>query len=81
MAKKPPVPENLPNPQPLDPKDTDKPIVRCTECDREVEHYNQFVMPNNEVRAVCWECLERQEKGFNAKRDFYRDSRRGVIPR
>jgi hypothetical protein len=65
----------------MDPKNMDKPTMRCSECDRETEHYNTFVTPTNEPRVVCWECLERAEKGFNAKRDFQRDSRRGVIPR
>lgn len=59
----------------------DLPVARCTECDREMEHYNTFVSPENVERVVCWECLGREEKGFNAKRDFSRDSRRGVIPR
>jgi len=81
MPKKPRLAESTPAPQPPDPKDNEKLLVRCTECDREVEHYNTFVMPDNETRVVCWECLQRQEKGFNAKRDFRRDSRRGVIPR
>ena len=81
MPKKPLVNEPVPAPNLEDPKDMDKPLARCTECDREVEHYNTFVMPTNETRVVCWECLARQEKGFNAKRDFRRDSRRGVIPR
>jgi len=65
----------------MDPKDTNKPIARCSECDREVEHYNSYLLPTNERRIICWECRERDEKGFNAKRDFHRDSRRGVIPR
>ena len=65
----------------MDPKNMDKPTVRCSECDRETEHYNSFLSPTNELRIVCWECLEREEKGFNAKRDFRRDSRSGVIPR
>ena len=64
-----------------DPKNTDKPIVRCSECDREVDHYNTFLSSANEERVVCWECLSREEKGFNAKRDFSRSSRTGVIPR
>jgi predicted Fe-S protein YdhL (DUF1289 family) len=81
MPKKPPVNELVSAPRPADPKDIDNPAVRCTECDREMEHYNTFVMPDNEKRVVCWQCLQRQEKGFNAKRDFSRDSRRGVIPR
>ncbi len=58
-----------------------KPLARCVECDREVTHYNTFVTSTDEERIVCWECLSREEKGFNAKRDFKRDSRRGVIPR
>ena len=64
-----------------DPKMMDKTAVRCAECDREMENYNTFVSPTNERRNVCWECLEREEKGFFAKRDFHRTSRRGVIPR
>ncbi len=65
----------------LDPKMTDKPEVRCAECDRLTEHYNIFLSPANEERAVCWECRMRDEKNFFAKRDFSRSSRRGVIPR
>lgn len=64
-----------------DPKSTDKPVARCMECDREVEHYNTFLSPTNDERVVCWQCTLREEKGFNAKRDFQRDSRSGVIPR
>jgi hypothetical protein len=64
-----------------DPKNVDLPLVRCSECDREVDHYNTFLLPTGEHRVVCWECLAREEKGFFAKRDFRRDSRRGVIPR
>ena len=56
-------------------------IERCAECDREVDHYYTFISPTNEKRIVCWECQMREEKGFNAKRDFSRRSRRGVIPR
>ena len=65
----------------MDPKITEKPIVRCNKCDREVEHYNTFVEPDNEVVIVCLECLQREEKGFFAKRDFYRRGRQGIIPR
>lgn len=65
----------------IDPKTIDLPVVRCSDCDREVEHYNTFLSSVNEERIVCWECLSREEKGFNAKRDFSRQSRRGVIPR
>lgn len=64
-----------------DPKLTDKPAVRCAECDREMEHFNTFVSPTNERRNICWECLQRAEKGFNAKRDFRRGARTGYIPR
>jgi hypothetical protein len=65
----------------IDPKSVNKPPVRCVECDRVLEHYNTFVQPDNELRTVCWECLARAEKGFFAKRDFRRQSRRGDIPR
>lgn len=58
-----------------------KPVVRCSECDREVDHYYTFVSPTNEKRNVCWECQMRDEKRFFTKRDFHRRSRRGVIPR
>ena len=65
----------------MDPKNIEKPTVRCSECDRENEHYNTFLSPTNEQRVVCWECLGREEKGFNARRDFRREARSGVIPR
>ena len=65
----------------IDPKLTGKPTVRCAKCDREVDHYNTFIEPDNEAVIVCWECLQREEKGFFAKRDFRRSSRRGIIPR
>jgi hypothetical protein len=65
----------------LDPKTMDKPLKRCSECDREMEHYNEFVLPSNERRIICWECLQRTEKGFNAKRTFRREARSGYIPR
>lgn len=58
-----------------------KEAVRCAKCDRVMDHYNTFISPTNETTDVCWECLEREEKGFNAKRDFRRSSRFGVIPR
>ncbi len=64
-----------------DPKEMERTAVRCSDCDREMTHYNNFLSPTNEVRNVCWQCLQREEKGFNAKRDFHRSSRRGVIPR
>ena len=65
----------------IDPKKIDKQPVRCVECDREMDHYNTFVMPSNERRNICWECLGRQEKGFFAHRDFRRGARSGFIPR
>jgi len=65
----------------VDPKKMHKPEARCSECDREVSHFNTFLSPTNETRIVCWECLEREEKGFNASRGFSRSSRSGVIPR
>ena len=55
--------------------------ARCTECDREVDHYNTFITPTDETRVVCWSCLERDEKGFFAKRGFRRDSRFGTVVR
>ncbi|MBL8180674.1 MAG: hypothetical protein JNL64_03570 [Blastocatellia bacterium] len=64
-----------------DPKSIDKPPVRCSECDEEVTNYNTFVSPTNDTRTVCWQCLAREEKGFNAARGFQRLGRRGVIPR
>ena len=65
----------------IDPKEMEKPAVRCAECDREMTNYNTFLSPTNEARNVCWECLMREEKGFFAKRDFRRRGRRGVVPR
>jgi hypothetical protein len=64
-----------------DPAKIDAPAVRCSRCDREMDHYNVFMSATGEERPVCWQCLARDEKGFNAKRDFSRQSRRGVIPR
>ena len=64
-----------------DPKLIDVTPVRCEKCDRVMEHYNTFVMPTNERRNICWECLARDEKGFFAHRDFRRGSRQGYIPR
>jgi len=61
--------------EPFDPKTTEKTPVRCAECDRMMEHYNTFVSPTNEETNVCWECLQREEKGFNTKRNFHRSSR------
>ena len=64
-----------------DPKISHKPEVRCEECDRLMHHYNTFLSPTNERHVICWECLERQEKGFFAHRDFGRGARKGYIPR
>lgn len=65
----------------LDPTLTEKPLARCTECDEEVENYNVFLSPSGEESVVCWRCLAREEKGFNAMPGFQRLGRRGVIPR
>lgn len=65
----------------LDPKQIDKAAVRCSKCDREMEHYNTFVSPTNVRENVCWQCLAREEKGFFAHRSFQRGARSGVIPR
>ena len=65
----------------IDTKVTAKKPVRCSMCDREMEHYNVFLSPTNESTVVCWECLQREEKGFFTKRDFHRRSRIGDIPR
>lgn len=64
-----------------DPKEIPTISVRCAVCDREMQHYNTFISPTNEERTICWQCLEREEKGFNAKRDFRRGARHGYIPR
>jgi hypothetical protein len=58
-----------------DPKNTHKPTARCAECDNEVEHYNTFLSPLNEENVICWECMQSNDKGFNASKDFYRRSR------
>jgi len=60
---------------------TEKPPARCTECDRIMTHYNVFLSPDNEEKIICWQCMNRDLKNFFAKRDFYRSSRGGVIPR
>lgn len=65
----------------IDPKITEKPPARCSECDRIVEHYNEWFSPTNESRVICWECQMREEKNFFTKRDFRRRSRWGDIPR
>jgi formylmethanofuran dehydrogenase subunit E len=64
-----------------DPKQMKLQAVRCSECDREMTHYNTFVSPTNEEKVICWQCLAREEKGFNARRDFRREARTGYIPR
>ena len=65
----------------IDPKNTEKPLARCAECDREREHYNILLSPSNEQKVVCWECMEREQKGLFAKRTFRRGARNGFIPR
>ena len=65
----------------IDPKQMDKPVVRCADCDREKDHYNVFLSASNEERYVCWECMQRDDKGFFTKRTFNRRGRGGVIPR
>lgn len=67
--------------EPIDPKSTEKPPVRCAECDRETEHYNVFLAPTNEEKVICWECMQRGDKGFFTKRGFRRGARGGFIPR
>ena len=65
----------------IDPKEMDKPVGRCAECDRETEHYNIFVSPTNEEKRVCWQCMQRDDKGFFTKRGWGREARHGDIPR
>lgn len=65
----------------IDPKRTDRPSARCSECDRETTHYNTFVSSTNVESVICWQCLAREEKGFFAKRNFSRHGRRGIVPR
>jgi hypothetical protein len=65
----------------LDPKTTERPLARCTECDRETEHYNVYIGPDSVERPVCWECTQRAEKGLFARRGFTRGARSHDIPR
>lgn len=65
----------------FDPKTTEKPRQRCTQCDREMEHYNVWFDASGSLNVVCWECKAREEKGFFAHRGFRRGARTGVIPR
>ena len=53
----------------LDPKTNEKPPKRCQECDRIMEHYNEWLLPTNEMRVVCWECLARMEKASTPAAD------------
>jgi hypothetical protein len=64
-----------------DPKNMTRPLARCSECDTEVEHYNVFISPANEPKIVCWECMQRAEKGFISNRPYYRQARSHTIPR
>lgn len=64
----------------IDPKTMERPLTKCAMCDREVEHYNTYLAPDNEMTSVCWQCIQREEKGFNTKADFKRSSRaRGTL--
>lgn len=65
----------------IDPKTMQKPETRCSECDRLTEYYITFITPENRRQNICWECVQREEKGFNARRGFYREARQGDIPR
>lgn len=65
----------------IDPKITERQPTRCSQCDRVMEHYNVWFSPTNDQRVICWQCLAREEKGFNAKRGFRRGARSGYIPR
>ena len=67
--------------QTIDPKTIEKPAVRCGRCDSETVYYNVFMTAENVAQNVCWECLQRAEKGFFTKRDFTRRGRGGLIPR
>lgn len=58
-----------------------RPVAKCSVCDRETTHYNEIVSPTNAASIICWNCQMREEKGFNAKSGFRRMARRGVIPR
>lgn len=57
----------------------DKAPVRCVECDREMDHYITFTSSTNEEQNVCWECTDREEKGYNTKRDWRRAPRQKDI--
>jgi len=59
----------------------DKPSVRCSECDRVMEHYVTLTSAINAEREICWQCLGREEKGFFTKRGWRREARGGYIPR
>lgn len=65
----------------IDPKMTPKPALRCASCDTETEYYVTFLTPKNLEQNFCWVCVQREDKGFNAKRGFYREARQGDIPR
>ncbi len=56
-----------------------KSIVRCAECDREVDNYVTFLSPTNETQNVCWDCQQRADKGFNTKREWKRNARQNDI--
>lgn len=59
----------------------ERPLAKCSVCDRETTHYNVIISPTDSAETICWTCLMREEKGFNARKGFRRMARRGVIPR
>lgn len=59
----------------------ERPLAKCSECDRETRYYNRLISPDNSSRVVCWQCQMRSEKGFNTKPGFRRMARQGFIPR
>jgi hypothetical protein len=56
-----------------------KPAVKCDECDTMVDNYVTFVAPTNEIRHVCWNCQQREDKAFNTKPGWKRSPRQNDI--
>ncbi|HXG83740.1 MAG TPA: hypothetical protein VNI84_06900 [Pyrinomonadaceae bacterium] len=56
-----------------------KPEVKCDECDTVRDHYVTFVLPDNEIKHVCWSCQEREDKAFNTKPEWKRSPRQPEI--
>jgi len=50
-------------------------------CERRTSIFTKGAVNTGETRVICWQCLARAEKGFNAKRNFRREARSGYIPR